>query len=111
MKKGLVLAAAFCAALVALPAFAGHIVVPARGPAVIIAPDYSDPYLSPSEAEGRTFLSDEGYVFTYDSLRRRMYQMPYSYAVQRNGRIVPVESLGKRTVPATVLIDGMFYTK
>ena len=94
-----------------VPAFAGHIAVPARAPAIITAPDYADPFLSPSGAGGHTFESKEGYVFSYDSMQRRMYQMPYSYAIEVSpGRTVPVEHLGK-TVVTTVLVDGMFVAR
>jgi len=112
MRKTLLLtllACFFCA-----PAFAGHIVLPARTPSILVAPDYADPFQTPAADSGQVFVSDEGYLFSYDSLQRRMYHMPYSYAIEKDGHIIPVEMAGAApipTFPQTVIIDGMFVTK
>jgi len=40
--------------------------------------------------------------------------MPYSYAIEKDGHIIPVEMAGAApipTFPQTVIIDGMFVTK
>lgn len=100
--------------LLCVPAFAGHIVVPARTPSIITSPDYADTFQTPNTHSGQVFTSDEGYLFSYDSFQRRMYHMPYSYALEKDGRIIPVEMAGAAPIPMfpqTVIIDGMFVTK
>lgn len=95
----------------------GFALLPARYPSILISPDHEDSFRTPSGHEGRKFESDEGYAFSYDSMGRRMYDIPYSYAVEHEGRIKPVEALGHATlvvahpVPTTVLVDGLFITR